>query len=252
MDAASPGEQSKYPSTNKASTQVQTKQVPKYKQAKYPSTNKPSTQVQAKQVPKYKQSKYLSTSKANTHKESKYPSTKKASTHKESKYPQRKQVPKYKESKYPSTKKASTHIGAVDVAVGQHEGLVVLVHALSAELAEQPALAAVGVGQVPGQHVEVRQTHGAVGVIAVFVLQTQCNLLSHERASQEKYSSYCYKEIWLANCHSKAKIFIINYFKSFIELNPFLPTVPQREHLVEILIFKKGSSKTLSVATMSR
>lgn len=62
------------------------------------------------------------------------------------------------------------HVVAVDVAVGQHHGRVVLVHHVARDLADQAGVGAVGHGQGLRQLVQGAAAHGAVGAAGAAVL----------------------------------------------------------------------------------
>lgn len=62
------------------------------------------------------------------------------------------------------------HIVAVDVAVGQHHGRVVLVHHVAGDLADQAGVGTVGHGQGLRQLVQGAAAHGAVGALGAAVL----------------------------------------------------------------------------------
>ena len=62
------------------------------------------------------------------------------------------------------------HVVAVDVAVGQHHGRVVLVHHVARDLADQTGVGAVGHGQGLCQLVQGAAAHGAVGALGAAVL----------------------------------------------------------------------------------
>lgn len=62
------------------------------------------------------------------------------------------------------------HVVAVDIAIGQHHGRVVLIHHVTRDLADQAGVGAMGHGQGLCQLVQGTAAHGAVGALGAAVL----------------------------------------------------------------------------------
>lgn len=71
---------------------------------------------------------------------------------------------------FPHVAPVAPHIVAVDVAVGQHHGRVVLIHHVTRDLADQAGVGTVGHGQGLCQLVQGAAADGAVGALGAAVL----------------------------------------------------------------------------------